>query len=109
MKNFRPLIFVAMIIALVFSTAGNTRVDLARVNQYEGIYVFTDCMPEHEYQVLGTVHPKGKGFAAMGLKDVQYENTRNGMIRVCKEEYPTADAIILHLGKKDAGDAIKFN
>jgi len=105
---FKDLPIILLLAILGAATSATPRSDLARVNQYQGIYVFTDCMPERDYQVLGTVHPKGKGWAAMGMKDVQYENTRDGMVRVCKEEYPNAEGIILHLGRKDEGDAIKF-
>jgi hypothetical protein len=105
--NFELLCAMTVFILFIL-TSGTHRTDLARVNQYQGIYVFTDCMPEADYQVLGSARPKGKGWAAMGMKDVQYENTRDGMVKVCKEDYPNADGIILHLGKRDEGDAIKF-
>jgi hypothetical protein len=110
-QSFKPTlgsIFFALIITLFFSIGGDTRRDLARANQYQGIYVFTDCTPEREYTILGSIRPKGKGWAAMGMKDVQYENTRDGMVSQCKDDYPQADGLILHLGKKDEADAIKF-
>lgn len=110
-NNFFPGNGIGIAIAVcigMFLSSGDTRRDLARANQYQGIYVFTDCTPEREYTVLGAIHPKGKGWAAMGMKDVQYSNTRDGMVSTCKDDYPQADGIILHLGKKDEADAIKF-
>lgn len=84
--------------------------DMARVNQYQGMYVFTDCTPVASYTVLGTVKPKGRGLMSVGLKSEQYTSIRDGIIKAAKEDYPEADGIILHLqtGGSDASDAIKF-
>lgn len=100
---------LAFTIAIMFAfKPEGTRHDAARVNQYGGYYVFTDCNPEAEYKVLGTIKPKGRGWQAIGVTDVQYNDMREGLIKACKKDYPEADGIIIHLGGNNESDAIKF-
>lgn len=74
------------------------------VELMQGLYIFTDSKPVLEYEYLGTV----KTVFAM---DVQYQGTRDKMIRKAKKKYPEAEGIIIHFksGGTDKGDVIKFN
>ncbi len=74
------------------------------VEQMQGLYIFTDSKPVLEYEYLGTVKTT---FAA----DVQYQGTRNKMIRKAKKKFPDAEGIIIQFksGGTDKGDVIKFN
>jgi len=82
----------------------------AEVNQYEGIYVFTDCKPAAEYEYLGTVKPKGRGWDLVGGNTNQYTELRDRLIKAAKKEYKGAQGLILDLkdGGVDKADVIKF-
>lgn len=77
----------------------------ALVEQYEGIYIFSDCKPTEQYEYLGTVTSNTAGFGSP-----QYEDVRDRLIRNGKKAYPEGQAIILHLksGATDKGDMIRF-
>jgi hypothetical protein len=77
----------------------------AIVNQYQGIYVYTDAKPQGEHEYLGTVKAKG---AAWGSG--QYTDIRDRFIKTAKKDYPSAEGIILYLqdGGIDRADVIKF-
>ena len=76
----------------------------ATAEQYEGLYIFTDCKPAAQYDYLGNV----KSNTQFG--DTQYSSIRDKMIKKCKKDYPTANGLILHFnaGGADKADAIKF-
>jgi hypothetical protein len=75
----------------------------AEVEQYQGVFVFTDSKPVSEYDFLGSV--KG-GISLSG----QYSSVRDNLIKRAKKEYPNADALIMHFstGGTDRCDAIKY-
>lgn len=85
-------------------------VDIAVVHKFHGIYVYTDCEPLDEYQVLGTVtysETKGAvsttyfggninfGNSAAVPIYAQYTSLRNGLVRKAMEMYPEAQGIII--------------
>lgn len=74
----------------------------AEVEQYEGLYIFTDSKPLMETEYLGTVKST---FGA-----TQYEDVRDKLIKKAKKEFPKAEALIISLkaGGTDKCDAIKF-
>jgi hypothetical protein len=76
----------------------------SEVDQYQGIFVFTDSKPLKEYEYLGTVK------MTMGLGSGQYQNVRNVLIKKAKKDYPQADGLIMNFkdGGTDRADAIKF-
>ena len=82
----------------------------AEVNQYEGIYIFTDCKPATAYEYLGTVKPKGRGWDLVGGNSNQYTDLRDRLIKAAKKEHKDAQGIILDLkdGGVDKADVIKF-
>lgn len=78
--------------------------DLARVNQLQGIYVFTDSRPDGPYTYLGTVKQSGT------FRSNQYSTVRDLLIKRLKNDYPGADGAIFHFtsGEPDRADAIKL-
>jgi len=77
---------------------------LARVNRYQGVYVFVDCSPVAEYQYLGNCNSTNDIFKT------QYTPLRDKLINICTHKYKDANGIILHLisNGKDTAEAIKF-
>ena len=77
---------------------------IAKVNAYNGVYVFTDCTPLSKYTVLGK---RGRRIA----KSNDYSYLRDRLLRLCKRRYPETEGIILTLvdGGKDKAQAITFS
>lgn len=77
----------------------------AEVEQYQGLYVFSDSKPVKEYDYLGTVKRNTGGFGGG-----QYTDVRDGLIKRAKSDYPAANGIILILkaGAADRADAIRI-
>lgn len=78
----------------------------AKVRQFQGLYIFSDCTPIAEYQVLGTIQRTG----VMSFRSSQYESIRDVLITRAKKEYPDAEGLILDLrdGGTDKADVIRF-
>lgn len=78
--------------------------NLAKVEQFQGLYIFTDCTPTKDNNYIETVKFSG------GFGSSQYTNVRDILIRKVKRKYPDAEGIVLKLvsGGKDLGDVIKF-
>ena len=100
------IIFYTVCAALLLFTAAATTNNNAQATatQMQGLYIFTDCTPVQEYEVLGTI--KGAG----SLGSAQYTAVRDRLIKKAKKEHPTGTGIILHLndGGTDIADVIKF-
>lgn len=79
--------------------------NIAKVEQYSGIYVFTDSTPLSKYDYLDTQKFSG------GFNSGQYTNVRDTLIKRVKKKTPSANAIILKLisGANDLGDGIRIN
>ncbi len=80
---------------------------LARVEQVQGLYVFTDSRPVAEYDYLGTVNAPG---VVMSSSQMQYPPVRDALIKRGRQKYPEANGIILHFvsGSSDKADLIRF-
>lgn len=78
----------------------------AKARQVEGLYIFSDCQPAGDYEVLGTVKRTG----AVSFKSAQYESVRDILIKRAKQDYPMGEGLILDLrdGGTDKADVIKF-
>ena len=76
----------------------------AKVNQYQGIYLFVDCKPTTETQYIGTVKH------STSFSSSQYSALRDKLLKKCKSSFPDANGIIIKFvsGGTDTGDAIKF-
>lgn len=90
--------------AFSFKAMYDAKNNTAEVEQYEGIYIFTDSKPVKETDYLGSVK------VGMSLGSGQYTEIRDKLIKKAKKEYPTCQGIIIHLkdGDTDKADAIKF-
>ena len=100
MKKLLILPFLAL---LLLAAKTNTNAQ-ATATQLQGMYIFTDCTPMQEYEVLGTV----KSAASLGSS--QYTAVRDRLIKKAKKEHPTGTGIIFHFddGGTDMADVIKF-
>ena len=100
------LIGIGLMTAVAFTVANyEVKKSTAEAEQLQGIYIFTDSKPVKEYEYLGTVKRNTLGFGG-----AQYTDVRDGLIKRCKEDYPSADGLLLILkaGSADRADAIKF-
>jgi hypothetical protein len=81
----------------------DVRKSTADVDQVEGMYIFTDSKPVAEYDFLGSVKAS---FSMSG----SYGEIRNKLARKAKKDYPTANALIIHMGggqlQADRADAV---
>jgi hypothetical protein len=78
---------------------------LARVTQYQGLYLFVDCEPVKQSNYLGTIKSK------LSLSSAQYSSLRDKIIKKCKKNFPSANGLIIKFvsGGVDTGDAVIFN
>lgn len=96
--------FTDKAIAIKFKEEQNTEeLALARVNKVIGLYIFTDCEPVNEYEILGRVKTSF-GFAT------QYQSVRDKLIRRAVRKHPNADGMIFSFstGGTDRAAVIKF-
>ena len=97
------IIITALLLGLMATgfTVQQITKNTAAVKQIEGIYIFFASEPVREYEYLGTV----KVGATWDSKTI----TRlNSMIKNCKSDYPTAEALIFKNTDFGSADAIKF-
>ena len=89
----------------------------AEVEQYQGLYVFTDSKPVLEYDYIATVkYNSSMAGRLLGTSTAatQYEDVRDGLLKIVRKECDKKgykpDAVILHLksGDADTADLIKF-
>lgn len=78
---------------------------IAKVEQYLGLYVFTDCTPLKKFDYIDTQKFTG------GFSSGQYTNVRDTLIKRVKKKIPNANAVIFKLvsGGNDLADGIIIN
>jgi hypothetical protein len=78
---------------------------IAKVEQYIGLYVFTDCTPLLKYDYLDTQKFSG------GFSSGQYTSVRDTLIKRVKKKIPNANAVIFKLvsGGNDLADGVRIN
>lgn len=83
---------------------GQKNKELAKVQQYQGYYVFVDCEPNKQIKYLGTVK------LSVSLFSSQYSALRDKLIKKCKTSYPDAKGLVIKFvnGGSDTADAITF-
>jgi hypothetical protein len=83
----------------------NAKNNQAKVNQYQGVYVFVDNEPLTPNEYIGTVKTKGK------LTRAQYSSVRDNLLDRCKIDFSGSRAMVLKFvnGGNDTGDVIKFS
>lgn len=76
----------------------------SKVNQFQGVYVFTDSEPLKENEYITTISDQGKS------KSFQYHALKEKLISICRKEQPNAKALVLKLvyGGTDSGDVVRF-
>ena len=76
----------------------------AKVNQYQGVYLFVDNEPISQNEYIGSVKIKGH------LSSSQYSTVRDKLLERCKIEFSGSKAMILKFvnGGNDTGDLIRF-
>jgi hypothetical protein len=76
----------------------------ARVNQFQGVYIFVDNEPLNQYDFVGTIIPKNRPSSN------QYTSIRELFLQKCVKDYGQAKGMMLKFvnGGTDIGDAIKF-
>ena len=76
---------------------------LARVRKINGLFVFTDCEPVNDYDIVE------RESATFGFK-ADYGSIRNKLIKKAIKDYPDADGVILQFttGGTDRAVVIKF-
>ena len=79
---------LSLIAALAFTTQTENKKDLARVNRVQGYYIFIQCAPLTEYDVLGTVKKTGVTWTD------DPEEKYNTLIKRTKKDFPKCDGII---------------
>lgn len=106
----KTIYVIAVIFLLAFTSKNFDNKASAIVNQYEGIYIYTDSKPSQEYEYLGTVKPLDRALLVLGVSDSQYTSIRDKLIKSAKKKYPNSDGLILSLTSSsiDKADVIKL-
>ena len=78
--------------------------NIAKVEQFQGLYIFADCNPIKENTYIDTVTFSG------GFSSPQYSNVRDVLIKRARKKSKDANGVILKFvsGGNDLGDVIKF-
>lgn len=100
------LITLAVVLpALAIGTILNEKINLATVNQVQGVYIFVESEPVNTYIYLGTV----KNTVTFGSG--QFDDVKKTLLKKAKKEYPGANGLIIHFvnGGTDYADAIILN
>lgn len=101
-KHFIAFALGIVVTGLIsFKFAYDSKKSTGEVEQYEGLYIFTDCKPVMETEYIGTVK------SSFGS---QYQDVRDKLIKKAKKDYPEAEALVLTLksGGTDKCDVVKF-
>ena len=106
LSTFSVTLLIATVTLIAVSWKGTTDKAAASARKIQGLYIFSDCTPVSDYQVLGTVSRN----PAISFKSSQYENIRDMLIKKAKDQYPMGEGLILDLrdGGTDKADVIKF-
>ena len=95
-------------IAIKFKNSKDENIDIARASKENGVYIFTDCTPLSEYEVLGEKKVASTARAAMGMS-VSYTTVKTKLTKKAVKEHPDASGILLDFGgMSDKTEIIKF-
>jgi hypothetical protein len=94
-----------LLTSLVFSQN-----NLAVVNKIQGLFVFTDCQPIEDYEVIGEVNTTMGSDEELRKSGAQYQPVRDLLIKISKQVNYKAEGLILSLvnGGQDKAVLIKF-
>jgi hypothetical protein len=84
--------------------------NIAVVNKIQGFYIFTDCQPISEYDVVGEVTTEGQNNPEIKRSKGQYQPIRDYLITAARKVNYTADGLVLSFvnGGNDKALIIKF-
>jgi hypothetical protein len=84
--------------------------NIAVVNKIQGFYIFTDCQPISEYDVVGEVTTEGQNDPEIKRSKGQYQPIRDYLITAARKVNYTADGLVLSFvnGGNDKALIIKF-
>lgn len=107
MKSFKTVIALIILLTQISFSFGQK--NIAEVNKIQGFYVFVDCQPIAEYEVLGQVNVDDKD-PEIKKSGGQYQSIRDNLIKVGRQANFTADGIIIKFvnGGTDKAEIIKF-
>lgn len=107
MKSFKTILTVLILLTQISLSFGQK--NIAEVNKIQGFYVFVDCQPIAEYEVLGQVNVDEKD-SEIKKSGGQYQSVRDNLIKVGRQANFTADGIIIKFvnGGTDKAEIIKF-
>ncbi len=90
--------------------ARRTDIDIAHVEKSNGLFVFTDCSPIAEYEVIGEVSTNGTGNRDLQNSLGQYEAVRDELIKIARAANSQVEGVILTFvtGGYDKAHLIKF-
>jgi hypothetical protein len=90
--------------AVLIKFKDQTNINHARVNQYQGVYIFVDNEPSNTFDFAGNIVPKNRP------NSNQYTSIREIFLQKCVKDYGQAKGMILKFvnGGSDLGEAIKF-
>lgn len=104
-KGWKKGLVATLLIGTLIAARTAPDYSKAETNQVQGLFLFVDSKPTHEFTYLGTVK-NGTRFTG----SAQYTAVRDRLIKKIKADYPEADGIIFYFnnGETDRADAIKF-
>lgn len=104
MKKIAPIVVLLLAVSLTLKAQEEKKdYSLAKVNQYAGLYVFFDCKPIQEYEVIAV--------AKMAVVCDGFQECAEKYSDKIRKEYPSADGFListLNAGSKDRFEIIKF-
>lgn len=76
----------------------------AKVNQYQGVYIFVDSEPMRETEYITSIFDHGKS------NSLQYHALKERLISIGRKEQPNAKVLVLKLvyGGSDSADIVKI-
>lgn len=104
--KYAKIVTLALLVCALFSFRNTADKAAATVNRVQGLYVFADCQPVADYEVLGVV--KFAGTTRFG--STQYQAIRDKLIKRALEDYPMGEGIVFDFnkGSADKAEVIKF-
>lgn len=113
-KNKIATYLLMLLAQLCWSIAAMSQTNLAHVNQYNGLYVFSDCTPATEYEMLGRVSYIGgeksgviysNGIPIPYSEKEQYTTLRNSMVTLALGSSMEVEGIIITITSEGQGFA----
>lgn len=109
-KQVKTILSVSIISLIAGATMSESK--KATVNQDEGIYIYTDCQPDGEYDYITTITPKTvqvgnniSGQGGLSVCELTYEQLKKDFLKQIKKKHHGANGLILY-PDQNKGDVI---